>query len=318
MKKTPAALLLAGITTALLAVALPAQAAPPALPAGDHLVAASCGEDDTAYELATFIGIDTATGASTPVGAGNPGFGCSYQQAWDPTTGTLYGVIYDSNMNLVTWDYTTGVVTDIGELHDSVTDAPVYPGAIFIDLDGKAYGIAGSALFSIDLATAAATDLGSLAGVDAFIYGAAVDPTTGLAYALEESGDLLLIDPLAVTSTFVATWPTATNFSYGLAIDHAGTAWVVENPGTDGAYSALWSTPLATFGVDPQLSGNILDADGDDPVTWWATIIYPPAPVAPAPALAATGFDAAPLALGGILLAAAGAALVTRRSRRIA
>lgn len=303
-----------GVTTALLAVALPAQAAPPALPEGDQLVAASCNTES--YGPSTFIGIDTATGTSTPVGDGNPGFGCAYQQAWDATTGTLYGMIYDSLASLVTWDYTTGVLTEVGVFHDDVADLDIYPGALVIDLDGKAYAIQGPYLYSVDLATAKVVNLGTVTGIDNSIYGAAVDPTTGLLYGLEQNGDLVLIDPVALTGTAVGTWPTSTEWSYGIAIDHAGTAWVVESPG-DGTYSALWSTPLATFGVDPQLSGNIVDAGGDDPTTWWATIIYPPAP-APAPALAATGFDAAPLALGGVVLAAAGAVLIARRSRRTA
>lgn len=312
MKKTPAALLLAGITTALLAVALPAQAAPPALPAGDKLVSASCNDN---YGESTFLEIDTATGTSTPIGAGSPGFTCGYQQAWDATTSTLYGIIYDTNADLVTWDYTTGALTVVGQFYNVDLDSPAYPDSIVIGLDGKAYAIVSNTLYSLDLATAEVSPLGAVAGLNDSVYGAAVDPTTGLIYGLEQGGDLLLIDPVALTGTPVGTWPISTTWSYGLAIDHAGTAWVVESPG-DGTYSALWSTPLATFGVNPELSGNIVDADGDDPTTWWATIIYPPAPVEPA--LAATGFDAAPLALGGFLLAAAGAVLVTRRSRRTA
>ena len=288
---------------------MPAQAAPPALPAGDKLVSASC---DSEYGVSTFLEIDTATGTSTPLGAGSPGFTCGYQQAWDATTSTLYGIIYDSNSDLVTWDYTTGALTYVGQFHDVDLDTPAYPDAMVIGLDGTAYAIQGTSLYSLDLATAEVSSLGVVAGIDDSIYGAAVDPTTGLLYGLEEGGDLLLIDPVALTGTLVGTWPISTTYSYGLAIDHAGTAWVIESPG-DGTYSALWSTPLATFGVNPELSGNIVDADGDDPTTWWATIIYPP--VAAEPALAATGFDAAPLALGGFLLAAAGAVLVTRRRR---
>ncbi len=307
VKKSLSALLISGATIALLAVSLPAHAAPPALPPGDQLVAASCDDE---YGTSTFIKIDAATGASTPVGAGNPGYECAYQQAWDATTNTLYGMIYDSNSVLVKWDYTTGVLTEIGAFFDTDNATAIYPDSIVIALNGSAYAIEGLDLYQVNLSTATVTLLGAIAGADSSIYGAAVDPSTGLIYGLEQSGDLLLIDPVALTGTPAGTWPISTDWSYGLAIDRAGTAWVVESPG-DGTYSALWSTPLATFGVAPQLSGNIVDADGDDPITWWATIIYPPVP-----ALADTGFDAAPLALGGFLLAVLGVVLVTRRSRR--
>jgi LPXTG-motif cell wall-anchored protein len=191
-----------------------------------------------------------------------------------------------------------------------------------IGLDGKAYFNYYDQLYSLDLLTAKATLLGTLDAVESPAYGFSVDPTTGKLYLLAESGELFVIDPVAVTATLVGTWPVSegAQYSYGISIDHAGTAWVVEYPGEE-SYSALWSTPLATFGVDPQRSGNILSAEGDDPTMWWVALTYAAAPApapAPEPVLAATGFDAAPLALGGLLLAAAGIVLVGRRSRRAA
>jgi len=316
VKSTHAVLAVAALSLGLASLAIPAQAAAPALPDGDHLVTASCNQEDV-----TFHTVDAQTGAVTAVGSANEGYNCAYQGAWDATTQTFFSTIWDDNSRLVVFDTTTGALTEVGVVVDEA-DEPVDVYSMVIGLDGKAYFNDYNALYSLDLLTAKATLLGTLAAVDSSPYGFSVDPTTGKLYLLEESGELLLVDPIAVTASLVGTWPISedADYSYGISIDHAGTAWVVESRGID-SYSALWSTPLATFGVDPQLSGNIVSAEGDDPTMWWVALIYPqtPAPApAPEPVLAATGFDAAPLAIGGLLLAAAGVVLVARRSRRTA
>lgn len=318
MKLSRAVISLSVLTLGLSALAIPAQAAAPALPAGDQLVTLSCNEDDVSFHT-----VDAQTGAVTAVGAPNEGYNCAYQGAWDVTTQTFFAVIEDSaTARLVVIDTTTGALTEIGEITTD-DDDPVNVYAMVIGLDGKAYVNAYNELYSVDLLTGQATLLGTLDGVTNSAYGFSVDPTTGSLYLLQESGELLLIDPVAVTATLVGTWPVPEELdSYGLSIDHAGTAWVVIYPGED-SYSALWSTPLATFGVDPQLSGDIVTAEGYDPTQWWVALVYKAAPApapapAPEPALAATGLDVAPLALGGLLLAAAGAVMVGRRSRRTA
>ena len=318
MKSSHAALAVATLSLGLLSLAIPAHAAPPALPDGDHLVTASCRTGDV-----TFHTVDAQTGTATEVGTPNEGYKCAYQGAWDVTTQTFFATIADEGgSQLVVFDTTTGALTKIGDIVDAADEA-VDAYSMVIGLDGKAYINDYNELYSLDLVTAKATLLGTLDAVDSSAYGFSVDPTTGLFYLLEQTGDLLLVDPLTVTATPVATWPISpeAEASYGISIDHAGTAWVVEFPG-DASYSALWSTPLATFGVDPQLSGNILTAEGSDPTMWWVALTYTPAAPVPVPAaepaLAATGFDAAPLAFGGLFLAAAGAVLVGRRSRRTA
>lgn len=318
MKSTSAVLVVAALSLGLSSLAIPAHAAPPALPDGDHLVTASCNDTEV-----TFHTVDAQTGAVTAVGAGNEGYECAYQGAWDATTQTFFATIWDSenDSRLVVFDTTTGGLTEVGPVVDEA-DEPVNVYSMVIGLDGKAYFNNYDQLYSLDLLTAKATLLGTLDAVDSPAYGFSVDPTTGKLYLLAESGDLFVIDPVAVTATLVGTWPVSegAQYSYGISIDHAGTAWVVEYPGEE-SYSALWSTPLATFGVDPQRSGNIVSAEGDDPTMWWVALTYAAAPApapAPEPVLAATGFDAAPLALGGLLLAAAGIVLVGRRSRRAA
>lgn len=313
--------ILASITLAvgLTAVALPAAAAPPALPDGDRLVNASC--DGSAV---TLYGVDSATGVATAVGPETADMSCAYNTSWNVVTQTLYGYVYDSSYaELVSFDLATGAATVIGEMVDPDENG-IDVFTMAIDLDGEAWAVggwdgSGFALYDVNLGTGVVTLLGAVAGLDDDAYGFAVDPRTGLLYLLESDGELLLIDPVALTATSVASWNFSDLgiFTYGLAIDNAGTAWVVEYPGDD-AYSALWSTPLATFGVDPQLSGNIVDgATGLDYVSWWISVVWGVTPPPPGPALPATGLDATPVAIGGLLLLAAGGVLVARRSRRI-
>lgn len=309
--KTTRVIAAIGVAAALTFVASPAHAAP-TLPEGEWLLAASCDSDLPAAEV---FHVDPATGTSTAIGTGDTDFVCSYQGAWDVTTSTYYGVIWDdSTAELVTWDLTTGDATKVGDI--LAGDTAVFPYSFVIGLDGKAYFNEYDDLYSLDLATGSATFLGELDGITDDAYGFAVDPRTGLLYLLQENGDLFQIDPVAVTATYVASWTFSTvgTNSWGLAIDSAGTAWVVEFPGEDN-YTALWSTPLATFGVDPVLSGNLVDgATGESFSGWWVALIFP----APAPQLAATGFDATPIAVAGGMLALAGLVLVASRRRRAA
>ena len=299
------ALAVAGLSIALLAVAAPVHAAGPALPNGDTLVAASCETGDDA----TLFTVDSTSGVGTAVSAGNAGYECAYQASWDNSTKTLYGTIWDTNSTLVKWDTLTGALVEIGPILDGVTNVDV--DTLVIGLDGTAYALENQELFEVDLATGAATDLGNLVNLSVDAYGSAVDPATGVLYFLQEDGDLFSVDPIAVTATFVAGWSMqdgATN-TYGLAIDRAGTAWVVQFPGAS-VYSALYSTPLATFGVAPVLSGDIVNtATGLDFVGWWVTIIDTPVK----PALANTGLDVAPVAAAGLLLGLVGIGLVARR-----
>lgn len=314
MKKIPAILAIAALSVGFSALALPAQAAPPALPEGDSLVNLSC--DETLTRLFT---VDAATGGATAAGEAGVDNYCGYSTSWDVTTGTLYGFTWDEDPELYTFDLTTGAATLVADILDAEgNEVGAYTMAIGVDGEGYVYGASdsGYGLYSLELSTGLATLLGPIENVND-AYGFAVDPQTGVLYLLNSDGDLFQIDPLAVSATPVASWTfTSVGYdTYGLAIDNAGTAWVVEYPG-EGAYSALYSTPLATFGVDPQLSGNIVDVDTSiDYSSWWVSLVWPADVAAPAPALAATGFDAAPLALGGILLAAAGVVLVSRRTR---
>lgn len=302
---------IAALTAVLALTATPALAAPPPVPSGDQLVAMSCFNE---APLDLFV-VDPASGASTEI-ASTGAQGCGYAAAWDPQTARLYISEY-WNGDLLAYDPATATFSTVGPVVDS-GDTLIDVYAFAIDPDGNAYGIdpAGD-LYSIDLTTGLATLLGTLVDLDLYTYGFSADPVTGTLYALSESGTLYEIDPDLVTATAVDTWPFPGDGgdAWGLAIDSAGTAWVVQNPGEDGEYAALWSTPLATFGDTTELSGNLVDsATGTTFDGWWVAVmpaIYPPQ-------LANTGVDAAPLVAGGVGLLALGAlgvAIAARPSR---
>jgi hypothetical protein len=201
-----------------------------------------------------------------------------------------------------------------------VSSDPLFVDALVIGTDGAAYFVRSGELYSLDLTTAIATNLGPLTAITNDAWGFSVDPTTGDLYLLEQDGDLFEVDPAAVTATPVASWTLSPegDFTYGLAIDHSGTAWVVEWGNDDPWGPVLWSTSLAAFGVQQERSGEIERADSFIFENWWVSVV--PAPVIPAvePALADTGVDTAPLAGTALLLGALGLALVIRSRRRSA
>lgn len=301
---------IAALTAVLALTATPALAAPPPVPSGDQLVAMSCTEGP----LDLFV-VDPASGAGTKIASTGAG-GCGYAGAWDPQTARLY-ITEDANNDLLAYDPATATFTIVGPIADS-SDTLIEVYAFAIHPDGTAYAIDPlGGLYTIDLTTGLATLLGTLVDLDLYTYGFSADPVTGTLYALSESGTLYEIDPDLVTATAVDTWPFPNGGDdvWGLAIDSAGTAWVVQNPGEDGEYTALWSTPLASFGDTTELSGNLVDsATGETYEGWWVAVmpaIYPPQ-------LANTGVDAAPLVAGGVGLLALGAlgvAVAARRSR---
>lgn len=315
MRAIRSAVVTAAVAFGLIAVASPAQAAPPAIPDGERLVAASCLGPQ--YPDVTLLEVDSATGASTALGSDtvNGNF-CGYQGAWDRVTGDYYFTTWDSPESvLLSWDPVTGVITEIGAIAEE--EVSLNPYALVIDLEGNAYFNYFNDLYSLDLETAEAILLGELTAVTTSAWGFSVDPVTGELYLLEEDGDLFLVDPDAVTATYVASWPLSEDaqYTYGLAIDSAGTAWVVESPGADDNYSALWSTPLVSFGDTVERSGNIVDAaTGVGFSGWWVSLI-PAAVAPPAPQLAATGVAATPAIAAAAVLGLGGILLLARRRR---
>lgn len=293
-----------------------ASAAPPALPPGGQLVSISCNTDDT--PVATLAVVDAATGIATALGpTADPTFECGYSAAWDASTGTLYGVIYDDVATLVRWDVASQTLVSVGLVEDGI-GAGVAVDSIAIDLDGNAYVVSGDTLFSIDLASGLATSLGVLAGdgLSDNAYGFSVDPVTGDLYLLSEQGDLYELDPDAVSTAYLASWTFSPDqiFTRGLAIDANGTAWVVQDAGVSN--SLLSSVPLAGFGDTPEFSGS-LELDGAY-LSWWVAYVpaslTPPAPVEPT--LASTGLEIGASWVLAAVAAGAGIAILVVAGRR--
>jgi hypothetical protein len=290
MRLTRPLALATAVAALTLLTAVPASAAPPALPDGWQLVNITCPSDSTAVIMT----VDSATGASTPVASAPADAECGYSGAWDRVTGAAYFTSSDLTTSLLKYD-----------------------SAMAIDLAGNAYILNDGGLYSLDLTTGVTTTVADLLEPTSYVYGFSVDPRTGDLYLLDEVGDLYLIDPSQApgtgVDTFVASWsfPNGGSYTWGLAIDGNGTAWVTDNSSTIG-YVSLLSVPLDSFGsATPEYSGELLE-DGLYYDAWWVTLI--PAP-APEPQLAATGLDVSTgLATGAlVLLAGFGVVMVARR-----
>ena len=320
-------------------VAAPAAAAGGrSLPTGSSLYAVQCDDADLP-ELALFS-LDTATAAATPVGPGTPASeaDCAGQAAWNPVTSTAYVTVwyYEDEVVpfpafLATIDPTTGVSSPVGPftLGEGAHDVD----SMAIGNDGAAYAIDGNTLYSVDLATAALTELGDL-GEDAF-YGFSVDPTTGAFYAIQPSGDIFTIDVSAHTATLLVETQLGgdSDRPYSLQIDTDGTFWVeadIFESESEGLVSNLWSISGAALADSAVLSGVITAPTGP---FYTESLLFVPAPVVPvipaepvvepaavvvpvAPQLANTGVDAAPIAAGGALVALLGVALLVPAIRR--
>ena len=163
------------------AAATPAAAAPPPLPDGDYLYTLSC---DTRTPTLQLFSVDTATAGLTEVGTGTSADqGCAYSPAWDYSTGTAWNYYraYDAVEGETRWyiaelDVATGA---------SSPGVPVFLGAdplraeaFTIDLDGNAWLLkndesildTGTFLYSVDLATGAATYVGWFATIQHTVF----------------------------------------------------------------------------------------------------------------------------------------------------
>ncbi len=121
-----------------------------------------------------FYSVDIASGVYTLIG---PLTQTLIGVAFDPTSGILYGV--DANGNLNTIDTATGTLTLVGPVGAAFALAD-----IAITGSGDAYGhdIAGDLIVSIDLTTGAATAIGAT-GFDAnFAQGMTWDPNSDTVY----------------------------------------------------------------------------------------------------------------------------------------
>ena len=322
------------------AVAAPASAAPAAegrsLYTGSSLYAISCLEDVAPL---TLLSIDAATAAATAIGAGTPESGaeCAGQAAWNPVTSTAYlseWVLGPSA--LATVDLKTGVSTQVapftlnGEFNGIDSMA--------IGNDGAAYAIQNTTLYSLDLETAALTEIGQL-DADSML-GFSVDPTTGKFYAIDRTGEVFQIDVEAAVATPIGNVGLE-RATYSLQIDTSGVLWIEADVRVgDGEArkltAQLWSANLSDISGSAVFSGTIADSEQ---TVYTASLLLLPGPLLPVipvtpvepvpavvdpavvtapvvPQLANTGVDAAPMAAGGALVALLGVALLVPAIRR--
>ena len=295
------------VAALVLLVAAPASAAPRSVPATDAMYLVSC--DDIGGTEVLFS-VDSATGATTQIGTGIGGEnGCAGQPAWDATTNTAYYFDFFPDPTLNTIDLATGVTTPIAPFFLGVTPTDI--DAIAIGVDGAAYALGNGTLYKLNLATAELTDpLPSKSDV----WGFAVDPTSGLFYAVTDIAEVYSIDVTTGLPTFLdqlAFLPSLSSLS--LQIDSAGTFWYLNSLDP----TTVWSSDGTTFAGTEELSGPTNLAGTTENVFSEALLITPNT-VPTEPALADTGVDATPallLGTGAVLTLMLGAALVVSRRR---
>ncbi len=306
-----AALLLGGLGSA-------AASAATVLPEGDALFAISCPQDDQpAFPTSAQLwGVNATTAVSTPIGSGTGDFGtvCAGQPAWNPLTNTAWVILltdeHDEPSVLAQIDVATGAVTPGALLLDDGEPVPV--ASLAIGLDGAAYAISYTQLYSVDLETGELTAIGDTLPT---IYGFSVDPTTGKFWALAASSDLIEID--VTTGDFSFGPPLELAGLYGFQIDSAGGLWVIGvNDDDPTLRTQLYSVSSLAVEEPPTAVGLLTVTDVGQPFSQ-AVLLVPGAPsLTPEPSLAATGSSPAPLIAAGLLLVAGGLALaVTRRVR---
>jgi hypothetical protein len=315
------------------ALAAPAAAATSrVLPDGSSMFVISCDPDLTDLSL---FSLDVSTAAATPVNEGTPDSApCASQAAWNVVTSTAYFVAWQDEgpAILATVDTQTGVSEPVGVF--TIDGEAARVSAIAIGRDGAAYAISVGGLYSLDLATAALTEIRDL---NIFgLYGFAADPTTGAFYGIAADGGYYSVDVVSGTATLLGiTGLGEVNDSpSSLQIDSNGTIWIttefIDETGND--HSRLWSVDPADISGSVELSGELTSPAGvfraysllfvpgptvpaEVPVAPVDPIVAPavtvPAVAVPAaPTLANTGVDVAPLAAGGALAALLGLALL--------
>lgn len=288
------------------------------LPSGDDLYALSCPQEDNPYvpQAMQLWSIDAATVAGATIGGGSGDVEgtCAGQPAWNPVTKSAYAFAltdeHDEPSVLMRVDVTTGASTPVAAMY--YEDEPVQVASLAIGLDGAAYALAYTRLYSVDLTTGALTAIGD--GIP-LSYGFAVDPTTGRFWALTSGSTLMEID--VATGGFTLGQSLELAGAYSMQIDSAGGLWVfTANVDEDPIIrTELWA---AAFGVtEPSTSVGVLSiVDEGEPLSQALLLVPTPSGAADARALAATGHDPLQAITAGALLVLVGVALAAARRPR--
>lgn len=283
-------------------VLVPVAAASPAsaatLPPSDELSAFSCPIEEP--YLTDFFHVDPDSGASTLVGGTGIEPECAFSAAMDPTTGISYYISQSDPTTLARIDVATGEATPLYEL-----SMPGEIAGLVIALDGTGYFLAWDELYSIDLATGETSYIGELPTGCLFN---AVDPTTGLIYAIHCTGAAYLLDVTTATLTPIGGLASDLAESWhGFQIDSSGRWWmngsIRENP--ELTWPALFSSATADGVTETEFEGYFVE--GEERVRIFPLLITRPLPE---PVLPATG-TAVPLS-GAVMagLVVLGGALV--------
>ena len=299
----------------VLGAAAPAFAAGRTLPTGDQLFAIEC--DGEYFLEPQLYSVDAATAAITKVGEGTyptAGEQCAFQAAHDVTTGISYFVDVLDLDGLVTVlstiDTVTGQSAQVGDGNfDVVGDINANPFilSIAIGKDGAAYAIdSDDFLYSLNLTNADLTLIAQLNATGQFrAFGS--DPRNGQFY-IANATTLFTLDVAAAVATPVYDFDFvgSENRVRSLQVDSTGVIWIDNSPGGP---AQLWSTTGTA--ASELLSGDFLEGD---PFVYTESLL-----LVPAPALAATGSEFAPVALiAGLGILTLGGALVLIRRRAAA
>lgn len=301
----------AAVAALSLPIVFAAPAAAATLPAGDSLFAISCDYNSpTGPDFAGLYSVDPANAAGTLIGSGTGIVGdCAGQAAYNPVTGESFYSSWPQGGDefLRRIDVTTGVSTTVGEWGGA---AAGNGDALAIGKDGTAYVTSGSQLHRVNLADATTTLVGPL-GVSQ-LWAFAVDPVSGLFYAIQPSGDAYRIDVATGAATAIGSIDGGDGMGgiYSMQIDTSG-IWWVEADIEDA--SEIYTGPQPSALDTPfTLVGEFDDAPELQPYTESLLLTYPKA-------LAATGVDATAFVAAGAaaaLLALAGGTLLVVRRRR--
>lgn len=297
-----------------LGAAAPANAEPGVLPADNKIFAIDCDNNN----VGLMWQVDPTTAALDPIGEPTPDLACAGPAAFDLTSGLGYWIEWSEVSTLMTADPATGALTPVGVFTEAGTDNTIFAASIAIGADGSAYVIGGTGdydneLFSLDLDTAELTYIGDIGGDEGW-WSFAFNPADGkfYGYDVNEFG-FSVIDVVAATATSIVSDDDSPLEVYGIAFDSSGNVWGFGEP--DGSDDWLLFTTTATSYVDDFTTIGVPEEEGEYLFSESLFITYP-APVAPEPALAATGSEL-PLTAGfiafGLLAVGAAAIVITRR-----
>lgn len=173
--------------------------------------------------------------------------------------------VRNNDFTLGTVDTTTGAYSVIGTI-SGPDDTQTLTGLAWDPTDGTWYLSVGATLYTIDPATAVATEIGSTGLVDEILIDIKFD-STGQLYAITIADDsLYAIDKADASSTLIGALGVDINFAQGMAYDYSTDemwAWLYQGGG-----NVTWGTIDLTTGAvaaeeifagdGPEASGAIL------------------------------------------------------------